>query len=353
MGDPIRVALRFSSPSDGADHRVEITTRDRSGRCRQDAFDVQPTDGLVDPLAAYFADAGGIFGGPRREVPIAEEPEIVRTLNEHVRIDRPGRFALRVRTKRVRRGSASSGGWMLSSNEIRFEVVCARPEERAEKIQRAARVLVDPSAAARAKVEAARTLRFSGTRDAVDAMVGAHRMDERATARELRLGLLGAPDRAHAVDAMRACLAGEAPIRHDFLQTLSLLASVRTDAPSAGEGVEERARRHRTFHARWQAARRDLAAALVRALDGKPVDARATSARALAELIRCVPGDARDALDDRPFFDGIDRRLAAIIGALPPEQRRRLAAQDWKPMRDEPRLQHVMRVLRGGGNSSA
>lgn len=102
QGERIEVKLSFSTTRPGA-YTVDLATYDRSGRLPSETFLLEPAADVVDPLAVYFESGGGMMGGGLRQIPVMEKEtlEVTRTLNEHVRFLKPGRYTLRVVTDRV------------------------------------------------------------------------------------------------------------------------------------------------------------------------------------------------------------------------------------------------------------
>ncbi len=100
IGERIPLELSFTSSSVNR-YEVNLASYDRSGRLHSEQFDVNPTTGWKDPLAAYFAN--GYAGGEiSSSVALSSTSQIIDlNLNEWVRFDQPGDYDVIVRSSRV------------------------------------------------------------------------------------------------------------------------------------------------------------------------------------------------------------------------------------------------------------
>jgi hypothetical protein len=138
IGERIPLTLTLTGP-DNKKYSINTASYDRSGRLNIDTFAVTPTTGWADPLAQYFSSGvfmgGGLFGSE----PLSSKPvSFPADLNEHIRFDQPGTYALTATSHRV--GTEGKHGFpkepylSLTSNPVEIHIIPATPEWQAEKL---------------------------------------------------------------------------------------------------------------------------------------------------------------------------------------------------------------------------
>lgn len=145
IGERIPLVLSFTGPDDKS-FAIDLASYDRSGRMYEDAFNIEPQAGWVDPLAAYFRYGSYIGGGLRGGQYLSSKPVTLNAnLNEWVRFDQPGTYTLTVTSHRVgptdkdkrRRGAFPHGVVdLVSSNSVKLMIVPATPEWQGETLSR-------------------------------------------------------------------------------------------------------------------------------------------------------------------------------------------------------------------------
>jgi hypothetical protein len=225
MGEAIPIELRFSSTTEGA-YELDLASYDRSGRLWSETFHVDPP-GFADPLADYFGEMRGGFGGLRPMPPeLGREPRAITVeLGEHVRFDRPGTYRLHVRSTRVGRRARRGGAAVevASQNAIALEIV-DDPAFAARELAKDEAVLVRGAPPEEVAV-ARRSLRLLATSDASRAMVADLARPARAgdDARfDLEAGLYGARDRANVIALLRGAIAAPAAVVSPSLLDLAV-----------------------------------------------------------------------------------------------------------------------------------
>src|SRR5215469_2152764 len=130
LGERISLQLDFSAPAD-AHLGVTTASYDRSGRLGIESYEVSPSSGFVDPLAAYFA-AGFIGGGLSGMAELSSKPYTMhRNLNEWVRFDSPGDYVVVVHSTRVfslDKANLHTQEMTVTSNPIKLHIIAATAE---------------------------------------------------------------------------------------------------------------------------------------------------------------------------------------------------------------------------------
>lgn len=176
-----------------------------------------------------FDDTGRPYVLPNLPLPPPPPPpppppryRVTFLLNEGVRFDVPGRYRLYMADR-------GDGGSPLISNIVELEIMA--DEAWAEATARDSATVLDTSRDPETRAEAARTLRFLGTRSAIDEM--ARRLmvwtaDNYIEIAELESGLFGARDRDYAIAAMERQLDDPAVrIRVNHLRVTAALRLTR------------------------------------------------------------------------------------------------------------------------------
>ena len=168
-------------------------------------------------------------------------------LNESVAIDKPGRYTLKVVSKRIGQGTTYSSIRLspIESNLLRFEVVKAEPQWEAQTIADAVSRIEASYTHKELKLKAARILRYLGTPAAVRAsVVEMGRMTDGDIQWQLMAGLFGAPDRDVVVAELQRNIEDpDFAITRDFIDTLVLLQNPgpRSAYPTKGAAGEQKA----------------------------------------------------------------------------------------------------------------
>lgn len=101
IGERISLQLEFTANPDA---HLGVTTKsyDRSGRMSVESFEISPSSGFSDPLAAYFG-GGMMMGGMYTVQELSGKPYTMHLdMNEWVRFDTPGDYTVVVRETEYR-----------------------------------------------------------------------------------------------------------------------------------------------------------------------------------------------------------------------------------------------------------
>src|SRR5262245_19955764 len=134
-GEPIRLALSFTSDADG--YRLNITTTKPASPV--DEILLTPDEGVSHWLDEY---SGKHWSAPDHMSMrnLTTTPAIVElTLNDLFRFDRPGKYTAQVKTRRVSRPERPHDHGPvinLTSNEVSFEVVAMSKAEAEQEVRR-------------------------------------------------------------------------------------------------------------------------------------------------------------------------------------------------------------------------
>jgi hypothetical protein len=139
IGEPIRLALTFTSDTDG--YQLNITTTKPASAV--DEVLITPEEGVTNWLEEY--------SGKQRYAPdhmamqkITSTPAIVELpLNDWFRFDRPGKYTVQVKTSRVSRREPRSPEQTirLMTNEVSFEVIAMSKAEEDQEVRRLSALL--------------------------------------------------------------------------------------------------------------------------------------------------------------------------------------------------------------------
>ena len=163
-GEIIPIELEFSSATQKR-FTVDGATYDRSGRLTIDEFVIDRIDDVSDPMLDYFGSIGGYIGGGIRGMGVlGEKPFTVKLeLNEWFRFDKPGRYTLAVKSRRVTDESVTPHAVVpVESNTVSFEILPRDATWEASELESARRIIdaKQPPLGARA---GCRMMRFLGT----------------------------------------------------------------------------------------------------------------------------------------------------------------------------------------------
>jgi len=246
MGETIPVRLLFSNVG------KQSLWLNQSGFLPFASFAVEPKEGATNPLgdlpARTFFSIMGALPVPIR---LAEKPtEESFSLNEYVRFDRPGSYAIRATTSRVfikteekalAQGFFFGGGSAVTSPSLTLQIVPADPKWQAEQVEAWrslwARQTLDTSGygwkTPKGVTTPANDLRFLNTRAGAWAMIDRMGQDgaPRSSGSEAyywRSGLVGFSDRSWLIGAMKdAMKRSPYAITQGFLDNLATLEELQ------------------------------------------------------------------------------------------------------------------------------
>lgn len=309
QGERIPLILRLSSSTPDR-WLADVRMGDRVGRLNDaEAFRVEPTAGVRDPLEGLPGQSGGfggISGGPAA---LKSEPfEYGRDLNEWIEFLQPGTYSLTVTTRRVsgiketaaaRQFPRGNGRVVeLVSNTLNLQIVEAEPSWASEQVREAVQLLgrSEPSEEAELAVrDGGRILRFLGTREAAFAMVRHLGGGAGSPRYDFRYGILSNPHRAEVLPFMEQRLtAPDQAVDDLFVETLAHLAALIREGLPASAPADEAERERWTLQnrergERWATRRADYYGDLAAALNGKTAAARAICAAALSAYSSSQP----------------------------------------------------------------
>jgi hypothetical protein len=320
MGEKIPVTLAFNTRVKNR-YELDEADYDRSGRLPSEHFTITPGDGAEDPLADYFGpDTAHIGGGLRGFRILTQKPwTIVLNLNEWVRFTKPGEYKLTVSSDRVEilDSSKLNGKARVTvvSNPITLKIVARDPAWERQALNDAIAKLNAPGPLKRtttqgsfeaSRLEAAETLRFLGSVDAVRELVRQMGVENSGIPSTCFFGIISSPERAVASEALAEALAApDYPITDDFLDTLQWID-------------------------RKESAR-DTLAKVVRALPNK----RGPAARVtLYTIINDVWVRGDDRLLTPETKRELIKQLTSIFDQLPIDQQAWLLEQRWPDIKD-------------------
>jgi hypothetical protein len=237
-GEPIRLALSFTSEVDG--YKLNVTTTKPASPV--DEILVAPDDGVFRWLDEY--------SGKDRYSPdylmmrkITTTPAVVGlTLNDLFRFDHPGKYTVQVKTRRVSDAERPHDPVpiiKLVTNEVIFEVVAMTETEEAQEVRRLSSLL---NAAGNHQEEARISEELSYLAGEASTREKARRYtssDGRSgnSYENIFYGLFIARDRALAMQLLEGALRDpHMPVTHQFLHTLTRLRLLQEggEPPSAG-----------------------------------------------------------------------------------------------------------------------
>ena len=236
IGEQIDVELRLESKVPGLYHLISTGLDRRYVRQREyDSFTAEPKAGVADPLE----DSGTLMGhGMNRGLSqhvLGTMPVIVPGIvNDWVSFRRPGRYRVTAESERLFVQNPVTGRVLLRSNPIDIEILPADPEWRKKQLDDAVAVL--DTAARRgasgghdaAVLQAARTLRYLETPEAVAPLVRFYTMPLHDVHEEFRAALAASPYRTEVIARMEEAIAApDVPITAYFMGTLMQIEYAR------------------------------------------------------------------------------------------------------------------------------
>jgi len=138
---PLKLSFTSSAPKK---YQINMASYDRSGRMNYEGFHAEPEDGWSDPLKLYFSGGFFLMGGLTNFKYLSQEPFVLPLdLNEWVRFDKPGKYMLRIVSRRVADVSNKEGGKdvALTSNELQITIVPATKKWQDETLKSAIAIL--------------------------------------------------------------------------------------------------------------------------------------------------------------------------------------------------------------------
>ncbi len=127
-----------------SDSRSTARRTDRSGRLTIDEFVIDRIDDVSDPMLDYFGSIGGYIGGGIRGMGVlGDQPFTVKLeLNEWFRFDKPGRYTLAVKSRRVTDESVTPHAVVpVESNTVSFEILPRDATWEASALDSARRII--------------------------------------------------------------------------------------------------------------------------------------------------------------------------------------------------------------------
>ena len=136
VGDPIRLVLEFTADHEGYD--VD-TVRDTTGSPSDTLF-VTPDTGVSHWLDEYLGGVRYLRDYFNVQKLSTTPTQVDLTVNSVVRFERPGRYSVKVTTRRVTQrkdlNDRASRGVTLTSNEVSFDVQPMSDADEAKEVQR-------------------------------------------------------------------------------------------------------------------------------------------------------------------------------------------------------------------------
>ena len=346
VGEIIRIKLSFSSRTRER-YQVDQAQYDRSGRMNSERFDVSPMDGVVDPLAEYFADGLHVGGGLRGIEFLTAKPWTIQlNLNEWVRFTKPGEYRLKVSSDRVSvvdpKSASGTSAVTATSNEITLKILPADPEWEKQVFDEAVATLKSKSAANTADIDdsparrAFETLRFLGTPEATRELVRQMRGERDRFDSTCFFGVIASPHRSVAREALEAALTDpDHPVGDNLLGALAFIT--RRDEPAAGD------------FERTENERRVLAK-LVEALPNKRREAARVSLYTALDRA-WVRGGVQ--LLSRETIQELVPQIIARFDELPAEQKETLLEWRWEAIKSPALLPLLKRYAQDERQTSA
>ena len=247
VGERIGLTLTFSAPA-GQAREISTANSNNSGRLMTEAFEVNAASGWADPLAEHYRN-GMVMGGLAGSMDVSVTPFVLTVnLNEWVRFDVPGDYAVNVRTSRFLRDYRifpTKGDGSIESDVLKLHILAATPEWQAATLAAALAQLRQPvvgNARSKARTDAIADIRFLATPAAIQAMAAGMRDDQADEESPFSFGLIGLAQSQHdeGVRAMKAKLDEPAfPISPSFLYTLAELERTGSAPEEVGRANQE------------------------------------------------------------------------------------------------------------------
>jgi hypothetical protein len=334
VGEKIPVTLKFSNASTQL-YQVWAGTYDRSGRISDVWFAVDgPGGGWADPLGEYFSREWAIYGGGLGQCAKLGEHAQTFDMNEWVRFDKPGVYRCYCVTTRVQADDGKNEQLPVVSQIAEFKITPADEAFVQATVAQARRDLDDE----KLRGQAVRTLRFLATPEAVDMLAGL--TDDSQVAQEAMFGLIGARDRAGALQILRKKLDDPDVALNQTLETaiveLTLSPQDRINTANGQDSYDEQVAALAHLEERGAAIEQkkariaaELAAYVAKGLDRK-------RGRALASTCAHLLFNAKM---DNPQ---LRRSLAANYSMFTPDERVLLLNDDHWPLAKCPEFEPIL-----------
>src|SRR6266853_2586102 len=137
IGEPIMLVLEFTADRGGYQADT-IPDRFETG---SDAISISPDSGVTHWLEEFMGGRRG-FRDVLSSVTLSSTPtRVPLLLNDTIRIDRPGRYSVKVTTRRVSLGSSTQPPAPLITNEVSFEVQSMSDADEEKEVKRLSNAL--------------------------------------------------------------------------------------------------------------------------------------------------------------------------------------------------------------------
>jgi len=350
------IQVEYSLASDTTDrYRSGDLWFDLSERSRFETFVCDRPADSPDPLAGHWTIWEALYnvhvtrhGGSRTA--LSQKP-VVETLdlNDYIRFDKPGRYRLYAITRRVQTDFSPNrnpfaGGPPLASGILEVEILPDDPDWEAQQLQRAVETMILAQKNERERRNAARTIRFLQTPQALAAMVSHYTGEMRDVDAQMLSGMIGFHERAAAVKAMEERLpAADFGVSRFFLFSLGVMKLRLVSPELSASDLTDKATIKRWRHALFDVLM-PYYAQLIPAAEKKDSRARALTVDTLFHTSALESFDFEKLPISPSQIDVLRFRELAILPDLPPyEQFDRVANFGWA--RDLP-AEQVLPVLR-------
>lgn len=225
IGEPIILNLTIATPADGL-FVVGPWTTPRGGEFDLDSVAVSPATGWSDPLALYFKQ-NTLRTGHGWSWPPLEHGKPVHlslTLNQWVRFDEPGDYAVTITTHRISRATTNKDRPTPSAT-VKLHIIAATPEWQSTRLTeiRSKLPVDDPR---KMNADALNALMYLGTPEAIDYLTRLMRNIGWYVEADARIALDGLSDtmRPVAIQSMEKRIAEpDFPVSPQFFTTFSFL----------------------------------------------------------------------------------------------------------------------------------
>jgi hypothetical protein len=239
VGEPIRLLLQFTADRDG--YSVETIPDGTEGS--QDTISISP-DGGVNHWLDEFHSGGRGFRDYFSRTNLTSKPTTVEIfLNDSIRIDRPGRYSLKVTTLRVA-PAAPLGEFRpaltLITNEVSFDVVAMSDADEEKEVKRISES-IDAARGYQAEEAAARQLAYltgdPSTREKLRRFLNPENRSGNYGA-QIYFGIFIARNRALVLQSLEAAMRDpNVPVTHSLLATATKLRILQESSGSARRAI--------------------------------------------------------------------------------------------------------------------
>lgn len=314
LGERIPIKLSFTGPEDGS-YAVELTTYGLA----MESYAVAPASGWAPPLDAYTLFNAGAWSVARMGSALHSRATVVDAdLNESVRFDEPGVYALTISSHRVGHAKRQYANRVfpadsvpLTSNTLELRIIAATPKWQQTTLDRIQQKLAKPQESTNETLPERSTaiedLRYLGSPEAIALLAANLRDDRVAVSRSAFFGLVGLSRsrRDTALAAMNHLIDDPSfPVCSDFLDAVAWLkmeqpvlvsaAPVKEDESEhlptpytlfASDYVQPTQDEYDAYKAKQQAQRNSVWETTAAALTHKIGTARAVTAQTLVSDI--------------------------------------------------------------------